>query len=271
MQDRAANEHGLLEVRQATVRIGGIVAIADVDLDVGDGEICGLIGPNGAGKTTLFDVISGVRAPTSGTVHFVGDDVTSRSSTQLARQGVRRTFQQPQVFGWLSVADNVLTALDWRGGAGGPAADLAGWRGRRRLERERRDLVTQTLEDCGLAEVADVSAGSLPVGLVRMVELARAIVDRPRLLLLDEPTSGLDHREAQRLADRVRQCRDQTGCAVLLVEHDVPFVMELCERIVVLDIGRVLAVGTPAEIHGNEQVQRAYLGAAPDEVTEVVV
>jgi branched-chain amino acid transport system ATP-binding protein len=249
-----------LALTSITVRFGGITALDDVSLSVVPGEVRGLIGPNGAGKTTLFDVISGVRAPDSGRVELCGEDVTHRSAVQRARRGLRRTFQRVQTFGWLSVEDNVLAALEWRGGGGGPLADLVALPTRRRHERARRDRVRHVLDLCGLAAVRSEMASSLPIGLARMMELARAIIDEPRVLLFDEPTSGLDDTESARLGDRIQAIRRDEGCAVLLVEHDVGFVMRQCDQIVVLDLGRVLAVGKPAEIQANQAVRTAYLG-----------
>ena len=218
------------------------------------------IGPNGAGKTTLFDVISGVRTPDSGQVVLAGENVTRRSPMYRARRGLRRTFQRVQAFGWLSVEDNVLTALEWRGGGGGLAADLVSFPTRRRRERERRARVAEVLDLCGLTAMRGELASSLPIGLARMMELARAIVDHPRVLLLDEPTSGLDHAEAGRLGERIQAIRHDEDCAVLLVEHDVGFVMQHCDQIVVLDLGQVLTVGEPHEVQANAAVRAAYLG-----------
>lgn len=250
----------LLELRGIGVRFGGIAALSGIDLELRPGEVCGLIGPNGAGKTTLFDVVSGITAPTAGTVVLRGGDVSSWSPGRRARAGVRRTFQQVQVFGWLTVEDNVLAGLEWRGGGGGFVADMVRWPGRRRRERDRRARVAEALGLCGLDGVRDNPASALPTGLARMLELARATVDPPAVLLLDEPSSGLDAAEATRLAERVRAVRDEHGCAVLLVEHDVSFVMSLCDRVVVLDLGRVLTAGTPAEVRADRAVQDAYLG-----------
>ena len=249
-----------LELRDITVRFGGITALDGVALDVGAGEVCGLIGPNGAGKTTLFDVVSGVRSPNAGTVRLDGRDVTRRSSVQRARRGLHRTFQRVQAFGWLSVEDNVLTALEWRGGGGGLLADLVAAPTRRRRERDRRRRVAEVLDLCGLTAVRDEMASALPIGLARMMELARAIADPPRLLLLDEPTSGLDETESARLGERIQSIRRDEGCAVLLVEHNVGFVMAQCDRVAVLDLGRMLTVGKPEEVQADPAVRNAYLG-----------
>ena len=243
-----------------SLRFGGLQVLDDVAFSVQRGEIVGLIGPNGAGKTTLFDVVSGVRIPETGRVMFDGTDITRWPAARRARAGLRRTFQRVQTYGWLSIEDNVLAALEWRGGGGGLPADLVGLPTRRRLERERRERVAHVLDLCGLTAVADQPAGSLPMGLARMVELARAIVDPPRVLLLDEPTSGLGDGEMERLGERLRAIQAEESCAVLLVEHDVGFVMERCDRIAVLNLGEVIAVGSPKEIQSDAEVRTAYLG-----------
>ena len=252
----------LLELEGIEVRFGGIVALSGVSLQVGRGEILGLIGPNGAGKTTLFDVISGVRRSDAGQVLLDGKNVTGRSTSSRARLGMRRTFQRVQTFGWLTVEDNVLAALEWRGGGGGFGADLVYFPTRRRRERARRELAQRALARCGLDAVKDELASSLPIGIARMVELARATVDEPRLLLLDEPASGLDDEEAVRLGRNIQAVRESTGCSVVLVEHNAGFVMEHSDRVVVLDQGAVLAEGSPQEIQHNAAVRRAYLGEA---------
>jgi len=250
----------MLALSGIVVRFGGITALDDVALSVGPGEVLGLIGPNGAGKTTLFDVISGVRAPNAGRVLLDGEDVTRRSAVRRSHRGLRRTFQRVQAFGWLSVEDNVLTALDWRGGGGGLLADLVSAPTRRRRERERRERAAVALELCGLTAVRHEMASALPVGLARMMELARAIVDPPRVLLLDEPTSGLDDAESARLGERIQVIRRDEACAVVLVEHNVGFVMQQCDRVVVLHLGRILMDGKPAEVQVNDAVRSAYLG-----------
>jgi branched-chain amino acid transport system ATP-binding protein len=250
----------LLDVKGVSVRFGGITAISDASLTLSPGEVCGLIGPNGAGKTTMFDVISGLRNPQGGTVVFDGKDVTSWSPIRRSRAGMRRTFQVVQMFGWLSVLDNVTAALEWEGGGGGFLADLVAFPARTRRARERRELARAALETCGLTDIADQPAGSLPIGLARMVELARATVDNPKVLLLDEPTSGLDTTEAHRLADQIATISSEYHCGVLLVEHDMDFLMRQCHRVVVLNLGEVLASGSPEEVRANLAVRAAYLG-----------
>ncbi|MFJ7204925.1 ABC transporter ATP-binding protein [Streptomyces sp. NPDC098789] len=262
---RAAAPDGgpyVLEARGVGVRFGGVRALTGVSLGVRAGEVCGLIGPNGAGKTTLFDVLSGIRRPDEGRLLLDGADVTRRSPVWRARHGMRRTFQRQQLFGQLSVADNLLVAQEWRGGGGGLVADLVGSPTRRRRERERRARAERVLADCGLGALGARYAGGLPVGRARMVELARAVADPPRVLLLDEPASGMSAPEREQLAAVVRRLAAEEGCAVLLVEHNVAFVMELCARVVVLDLGTVLAEGTAARVRADPRVREAYLGGA---------
>jgi branched-chain amino acid transport system ATP-binding protein len=252
-----------LDLAEVEVRFGGISALDGVSLTVAPGEICGLIGANGAGKTTLFDVISGVRLPNSGLVRIHGHDVTRSSPHRRARAGLRRTFQRVQVFGWLTVEENLLVASEWRGGGGGAVADLVGAPGRRRRERDRRARADEVLEQCGLQDVRHVQASSLTIGTARLVELGRALVDVPSVLLLDEPASGLDAAEAERFAGLVHAAREREGTAVLLVEHDVGFVMEHCDRVVVLHLGRVIADGPPETVRADPAVRDAYLGTVP--------
>ena len=249
-----------LELTDIGVRFGGITAVSEVSLRVPAGQVCGLIGPNGAGKTTLFDVVSGVRRPQSGRVLLEGVDVSGADPVKRSRLGVRRTFQRVQTYGWLTVEDNVLAATEWHGGGGGVVGDLVGWRGRRRRERERRMLVDAALERCGLGSVCRDLAGSLPIGTARMVEFARATVEPPTLLLLDEPASGLHAEEVERLGQLIQDCRSTTGCSVLLVEHNAGFVMNHCDRVVVLNLGSTLADGTPDEVQADPAVRSAYLG-----------
>ena len=243
-----------------TMAFGGVRALDNVDASFYPGELCGLIGPNGAGKTTLFDCLSGLREPTSGKIHYEGNDVTSRSSTWRARQGIRRTFQRQQIFGWLTVEDNVLVALEWEGGGGGLVADLLALPTRRRREQARRERVDEVLERCGLNELRYETAANLPIGRARMVELARAVVYKPTVLLLDEPTSGLEEFEVENLAQVVRRLCVEENCSAVLVEHDVNFVMRNSDRVIALNLGSVIAEGTPDAVRENAAVRSAYLG-----------
>jgi branched-chain amino acid transport system ATP-binding protein len=254
------NSPALLSVRGATVRYGGVTALSDLDLDLQRGELLGVVGPNGAGKTTLFDVISGHRRANSGRILLEGEDVTARSAVWRARHGMRRTFQRQQVFDGLTVEDNVLSALEWRTVRGGFFVDLLHLPVGRGLRAEHERVVVETLELCGISDVRREYAGSLPIGVTRMVELARATVAGPRVLLLDEPTSGLDAAEAANLSRTIRRVQEHHDCGVLLVEHDIGFVMEHSDRVLVLRLGERLAEGTPAEVRADEAVKEAYLG-----------
>jgi branched-chain amino acid transport system ATP-binding protein len=249
-----------LRVDGVSVAFGGVRALSGVSLAVTAGEVCGVIGPNGAGKTTLFDAISGLCRSSAGRILLGGTDVTRLGAVRRARLGLRRTFQRQQLFGRLTVLENLLAATEWRGGGGGLAADLLGLPSRRRVERRRRERCRVVLEACGLADRADEYAGNLPVGLARLVEVARAVVDEPAVLLLDEPTSGLDAAESARLAGTIARLAATRATAILLVEHDVGFVASACSRLVVLDLGRVIADGSAAAVRADPRVRAAYLG-----------
>jgi branched-chain amino acid transport system ATP-binding protein len=238
----------LLSAENISVRFGGVVALSEADLEVETSRVTGLIGPNGAGKTTLFNVITGLQDPTAGRVILDGTDITSRTPYKRARMGIARTFQKLEAFSSLSARDNVLVA-----------AELANsWE---KSRHKARSVADNMLERVGITDVAEFMVGTLPTGTARRVELARALATNPRVLLLDEPSSGLNEEETQGMADLLRQLV-QDGLAVLLVEHDMSFVMSTCELIHVLDFGQIIAVGTPGEIQGNPKVQTAYLGSA---------
>ena len=236
----------ILETREIAVRFGGHLAVNDVSLTAAEGQIPGLIGPNGAGKTTTFNVITGLQAPTRGRVLLGGEDVTSVSAHQRARGGIARTFQRLELFGSLTVRENVLIAAELRKQAG----------------EDPDDVTDRLLDRVGLAEVAGQRADSLSTGSARLVELARALACRPRVLLLDEPASGLDEQETDRFAEILVDLAGD-GLGILLVEHDVPLVMRLCAQITVLNFGEVLAAGSPIEVQKNPEVIDAYLGQDP--------
>jgi branched-chain amino acid transport system ATP-binding protein len=260
MEAKTRIREPVLSARNLRAKFGGVVALDGVDLELHRAEICGVIGPNGAGKTTLFDCLTGVTNPAGGEVILNGLDITRSSATWRARHGLRRTFQRQQTFGWLTVEDNVLVALEWRGGGGGLAADFIGWPTRRRKEQDRRRQVAQALDLCGIAHLAKEPVANLPLGHARLVELARAIADAPEVLFLDEPTSGMEQTEASNLGQVAERLVREHGCSVVLVEHDIGFIMRYSHRVVALDLGRVIAEGTPKEISSNPTVQAAYLG-----------
>jgi branched-chain amino acid transport system ATP-binding protein len=249
----------LLDVDSISIHFGGIRALDDVSLDVAAGELVGLVGPNGAGKTTLFNCIVGLLRPSGGQVRFDGRSVTELPVHRRARLGIGRTFQRLELFPGMTVREHVIVADRANRRAGGLLADLIG-RGRpTRTEIARAD---ETLDLVGLAGAATAPVESLPLGQGRLVELARALIAQPRLLLLDEPSSGLDSGETQRLAAVIRQVTADAGSAVLLVEHDLDLVRALAERLFVLDSGRMLASGPPREVLANADVVAAYVGTA---------
>ncbi|HEY4332227.1 MAG TPA: ABC transporter ATP-binding protein [Ilumatobacteraceae bacterium] len=258
----AESRHVRLEARGISVAFGGVRALSDVSLHAAAGEICGIIGPNGAGKTTLFDVISGHRRPASGDLHLEGESIVDRAPVWRSRHGIRRTFQRQQLFDRLTVLDNLVVAQDWRGGGGGIVADLVASPTRRRREAKRRARAEEVIEMCGLQASAHRLAGQLPIGTGRLVELGRAMVDGVSVLLLDEPTSGLSAVETVRFSEVLREATRTQQCAVLLVEHDMAFIMSMSDRVVVLNLGLHLAEGTPAEVRANPAVRQAYLGGA---------
>jgi branched-chain amino acid transport system ATP-binding protein len=238
----------LLDVSDISVRFGGLLALDTATLAVDAGCITGLIGPNGAGKTTLFNVITGLQHPTTGRVSLGGRDVTDAKPHSRARLGIARTFQRLEAFGSLSARENVLVAAEMRRRWADDPTPPA-------------DIAQHALEQVGIVAVAEETVDALPTGTARLVELARALATKPRVLLLDEPSSGLDEDETDDLGRLLLALADD-GLGILLVEHDMPFVMGTCGHIDVLDFGQVIARGSPAEIQGDAAVQAAYLGTA---------
>ena len=238
-----------LEVEEVSVRFGGQQALDHASVSAPAGEITGLIGPNGAGKTTLFNVVTGLLTPTSGRILIDDQDVSGTSLHKRARAGLARTFQQLELFTMLTVRENIRVAADIR----------------RRWARDRSDAAAITddiIDRVGLREVADERVTSLPTGQGRLVELGRALACQPRVLLLDEPASGQDETETARFGELLTDLA-ATGTTVLLVEHDMSLVMDVCATVHVLDLGRILAVGPPAAVQADPAVLEAYLGTSP--------
>ena len=250
-----------LDVQGITVRFGGVVANNNVSIACREHGITALIGPNGAGKSTLFDVITGVRRPVAGRLFFAGEDITRAPVSYRARRGIGRTFQNVLVAREMSVLDNVaIGAARFRGY--GPLSALLGLPRVARSDAAIERLAHRALAVMGLQGMTSVQAGNLPHGHLRRLELARALVLGPRLLLLDEPASGMDQTETEQLADALRAIRDRWGITILVVEHDLDLVRSIAEDVYVLDFGTVLAAGALAEVMANEAVVAAYVGTA---------
>jgi branched-chain amino acid transport system ATP-binding protein len=239
----AANARVSLEVREVTVRFGGNVALDGVSVSAEPGVVTGLIGPNGAGKTTLFNVITGLLPPSGGQVMMDGENVSRLRPSSRARLGMARTFQRLELFTLLSVRENIRVAVDIRKTGGTDPAQF----------------VDDIINRVGLSDVADARVGNLSTGRARLVELGRALATQPKVLLLDEPASGQDENETEAFGRLLRELARE-GIAVVLVEHDMQLVMQVCDLIHVLDFGRMIAVGTAAEIQRDEAVLAAYLG-----------
>lgn len=237
---------------------GGVVAVDNASITVSEAKVYGLIGPNGAGKSTLLGLLSGFLRPDVGTVRLGDLDVARRGPTAAAKRGLIRTFQAAAPVRSLSVRDNVLLGMHLRF-SGGPLSALVRTPAYRLQEREARAEAVDLLEDIGLADIADADAGRLTFGQLRFLEIARALAARPKLLLLDEPTAGLNTVESDRLASLIVLIRER-GVGLLVVDHNVPFLFGLCDRITVMNYGSIIAEGPPAEIETNPEVREAYLG-----------
>jgi ABC-type branched-subunit amino acid transport system ATPase component len=253
----------LLRISDLRKEFDGVVALDGVSLDIPPGGVFGLIGPNGAGKTTLFNVVSGLHRATSGTVRLADRLLTGRSQHRIAGIGVARTFQNLQIFGHMSVLDNVLVGCH-RHGSLGLLPTLLRLPASHAEERRLRDRALEALAFAGLADLAGDPAADLPPGRQRLVEIARALALQPALLLLDEPAAGLTTRETEALGELIHRIAD-TGLTTLLIEHDMSLVRQVCSRVAVLDQGKLLAVDTPTAIQSNPQVIAAYLGQEEDE------
>ena len=275
----------VLHVENVTMQFGGVVAVNDLSLDVNKGEIVALIGPNGAGKTTAFNCITGVYEPTNGLVSFLGEPmvenhpqgkmkkqyagenaekythVISPSPDKITKLGIARTFQNIRLFSQLSVFDNVLIAKHMRAKHN---VFSSTFRLSYREEKRMLEEATALLEEQNLLHLKDEVAGSLPYGIQRRLEIARALATNPKLLLLDEPAAGMNPQETQELTDFIRSIRDKYDLTVFMIEHHMDLVMQISDRIYVLDFGKLIASGTPAEVQSNQRVIDAYLGVSSD-------
>lgn len=252
-------ENILMDVQGVEKRFGGILALSDYTLSIRKGELIGLIGPNGAGKTTVFNVLSGVLAPTNGSMMFEGKELSGCGPAKTARAGIARTFQNIRLFDEMSVLDNIRTGFHHSMGSGFFATVF-------QLPRQRHSEYSMTrragelAELIGISDLLDTKAGDLPYGDQRRLEIARALALSPKLLLLDEPAAGMNPGETEALVKTIKIIHKEFHLSILLVEHDMHLVMNLCQRLQVLNHGRLLAEGTPAEIQSNPQVAEAYLG-----------
>lgn len=285
MSNTAKTPTNVLHMQDITMQFGGVVAVNGLTLDVNQGEIVALIGPNGAGKTTAFNCVTGIYEPTFGQVDFMGETILSNtpkgkmkktylgevsprpipviSSTPdvITKKGIARTFQNIRLFGQLSVFDNVLIAKHMRAKQNVFSATL---RLNRKEEERMREETTALLEEQNLLHLKDEIATSLPYGLQRRLEIARALATEPKFLLLDEPAAGMNPQETQELTDFIKQIRDSYHLTVFMIEHHMDLVMQISDRIYVLDFGKLIAHGTPDDIQNNERVIEAYLGVSDD-------
>ena len=253
----------ILEIKNITKNFGGISALTDVSFSINKGEIFGLIGPNGAGKTTMFNMITNMFAPTSGEIIFDGEQITGIKPYQITDKGICRTFQNIRLFPQMNVLENIMVGGHSRTRSGVLKSVLR-TKSQRNEETKLREFARDLMELVGLSNYDEVIAENLSYGQQRRLEIARALASNPKLLLLDEPAAGMNETETESLFDLIKKVQAR-GVTVLIIEHDMPLVMKLCDRITVLNFGKKLAEGTPEEIQNNQTVIEAYLGSEEDD------
>ncbi len=257
--ERDVDKRPILETHHLGIDFGGLTAVDDISLTIGRTEISGLIGPNGAGKTTVFNMLTNVYQPTRGTILLDGKPTAGKTTAQVNRMGIARTFQNIRLFSNMSVLDNVKVGLH-NSIKENLLSSLTHTFGYAKAERKAREKALELLDFFSMADMADAEAGSLPYGAQRRLEIVRALATNPGIILLDEPAAGMNPSETAELMENIRRIRDTFSIAVLLIEHDMSLVMNLCEGICVLDHGKVIAKGSPDEIKQNPAVIEAYLG-----------
>ncbi|MDY3303314.1 MAG: ABC transporter ATP-binding protein [Clostridia bacterium] len=257
--ERDINKTPILETHHLGIDFGGLTAVDDFTLTVGRTEISGLIGPNGAGKTTVFNLLTNVYHPTRGTILLDGKSTSKKTTAQVSRMGIARTFQNIRLFSDMSVIDNVKVGLH-NSINQSLLASVTHLFGYHKSEKQSRDEAMELLDFFNMADLANHQAGSLPYGEQRRLEIARALATRPGIILLDEPAAGMNPSETAELMENIRRIRDKFNIAVMLIEHDMKLVMNVCEGICVLDHGKIIAKGSPDEIKSNPAVIEAYLG-----------